>query len=115
MKAQKDCGRCCGKGYIPAFGHVAGGTCFNCMGRGSFVVNVAAEQRKQTAADKRRAISEARAEMTKAAYAAVVAEMDAIYGPFKIDTLLGLDMLDCAVARATGMSLAKHRDQRLSA
>jgi hypothetical protein len=26
-----------------------------------------------------------------------------------------LDMLDCAVARATGMNLAKHRDQRIAA
>ena len=115
MNAKKECGRCCGKGYIPAFGHVAGGTCFNCAGVGFFVVNVAAEQRKQTAADKRRAIAEARAEMNKAAYAAVVAEMNAIYGPFKIDTLHGLDMLDRAVARATGMNLAKHRDQRIAA
>jgi len=115
MKAQKECGRCCGKGFIPAFGHVAGGTCFNCMGRGFFVVNVAAEQRKQKAADARRAQAEARAELNKAAYAAVVSEMNAAFGPFKIDTLLGLDMLDCAVARATGINLAKHRDKRLAA
>jgi hypothetical protein len=85
------------------------------MGRGHFLVNVAAEQRKQAAADKRRAIAEARAELNKAVYAAVVAEMNTTFGPFKVDTVLGLDMLDCAVARATGMNLAKHRDQRLAA
>lgn len=115
MKAQKDCGRCCGKGYIPAFGHVAGGTCFNCMGRGFFVVNVAAEQRKQKAADARRAQSEARAEMMKAAFAAVVAEMNATFGPFEVATARGLDALNCAVARATGKDLGQHRNQRITA
>ena len=115
MKAQKECGRCCGKGYIPAFGHVAGGTCFNCMGRGFFVVNVAAEQRKQAAQAKREAAAAARAEMMRTAFAAVVAEMNATFGPFEVATARGLDALNCAVARATGKDLGQHRNQRIAA
>lgn len=29
-----ECPRCCGKGHIPAFSGVWGGTCFKCCGKG---------------------------------------------------------------------------------
>ena len=115
MNTKKECGRCCGKGYIPAFGHVAGGTCFNCMGRGFFVVNDATEERKQAAQAKREAIAAARSEKMKAAFAEVVAEMNATFGPFEVATAMGLDALNCAVARATGKDLGQHRNQRIAA
>ena len=85
------------------------------MGRGFFVVNVAAEQRKQVAADVRRAQVESRAEMMRTAFDAVVAEMNAVYGPFDTNTELGVDLLNSAVFRATGSDLSKHRNQRISA
>ena len=84
------------------------------MGRGFFVVNVAAEQRKQAASDRRNAEAAAKREANIAALEAVVAEMNSKFGPFNVETELGLDMLNCAVARATGKDLYQHRAQRLA-
>ena len=85
------------------------------MGRGHFVVNIAAEQRKNKAADKRISEAQAKAETNKAAFAAVVAEMNAAFGPFDVETGLGLDMLNRAVCQSTGKDLGQHRNQRIEA
>jgi hypothetical protein len=42
-----NCGKCEGKGILPEYRHIAGGTCFACKGRGIFTYTLKQYEKKQ--------------------------------------------------------------------
>ncbi len=110
----KTCGRCGGSGRY-SFNLVRGTVCFRCDGAGVVTVNVAAEEKKAARVAERNAVELARREQVLAALAEVVTEMNAVYGPFDVTTVLGMEGLNNATFRATGKTCYQHRDERLKA
>lgn len=109
------CRRCNGSGHY-SFNLIRGTVCFGCNGEKFQMVDLAKEQAKKTAAEKRRASIEAKREITIAASVAVIAEMNKIFGnQFDTETELGIDQLNKAVAGKFGKSIWIIRNERLAA
>jgi hypothetical protein len=51
MTVTGTCGRCDGRGKLPAFGHYVGGLCFACSGSGTATMTVTAEDAARRAAN----------------------------------------------------------------
>jgi excinuclease UvrABC ATPase subunit len=108
------CRRCGGSGKF-SFHLTKGTVCFGCNGTGTQLVDLKKEAAAKARAAKRQAAQAARAETMRAAYNAVVAEMNALLGPFDVDTPLGLDRLNQACGRKFGKALHVVRDERIKA
>lgn len=106
------CRRCSGSGNY-SFNLVRGTVCFACNGSGYQMVDLAAEKKRKAAADEKQAGQKARQELMKTAYYEVVSEMNKELGPFDVDTMLGVDLLNKAVATKYGKGLAAIRDERV--
>lgn len=110
---KRTCTRCGGSGnYL--YNHLHGTMCYGCNGTGVQMVDVKAEARKQAAAAKRTAAAEAKQEIVRAASAKTIETLNALYGPFDINTELGRDQLNLATFRAIGKSIWQVRDELLS-
>lgn len=114
MQIKQTCGRCGGSGKY-SFNLIRGTVCFGCNGSGSQMVDPAKVAARKAAQAKRDANQQANRARVMAMSAAVIEEMNTIYGPFNTDTELGIDQLNKAVAMAQGKSLWAIRDERLSA
>lgn len=109
-----DCTRCSGSGTY-SFNLVRGTVCFKCEGSGFQMIDLAVLARRKIADEKKQVMQAARAGMMKSAWAEVIAEMNAMHGPFDVATALGVDMLNKATFIATGKALVKIRDERILA
>lgn len=110
---KQTCGRCGGSGKF-SFHLVKGTVCFGCNGSGFQMVDaIKAAARKAKQAERAVQQQAARAKVS-AMSDLVIAEMNAVYGPFDVQTELGIDQLNKAVAAVTGKSLWIHRDERLA-
>ncbi len=108
------CRRCNGTGRY-SFNLLRGTVCFGCEGTGSQLVDLVKERSRMTAAQKRKIAQQAKRELIIAASAAVLAEMNEVFGnQFDIDTQLGIDHLNKAVAGKFGKSIWILRDERLA-
>lgn len=109
------CRRCKGSGRY-SFNLLRGTVCFGCEGTGVQMVDLAREQAKKTATEKRRTAQQEKRELVMAASAAVLAEMNGMFGSlYDIETELGIDQLNKAVAGKFGRSIWVIRDERLAA
>lgn len=109
------CRRCNGSGCY-SFNLIRGTVCFGCEGTGSQMIDLVKEQVKKTTSEKRHAAQVERRELVMAASAAVIAEMNGVFGnQFDIETQLGVDQLNKAVAGKFGKSIWIIRDERLAA
>jgi hypothetical protein len=113
MQTTVSCRRCGGSGSY-SFNLKDGTTCYGCMGSGLQQVDINAEKSRQEKIVAKQEKEEARRAQYRAVMQEVSVELNLTYGPFDLDTALGLDKLNLAVSRATGRTLAQHRDARLS-
>ena len=113
MKTKQVCRRCGGSGSF-SFNLKDGTVCYGCNGSGFQMVDAAAIARRQATAAKKHAESLAKQSAYIAAMTAVKNELNAVFGPFDLSTLLGIDKLNCVVYRATGKNLVSHCKERLA-
>jgi len=106
------CGRCGGSGKY-SFNLIRGTVCFGCNGSGFQMVDPKKVAARKAAAAKRDANQQANRARVMAMSNEVIAEMNALYGPFNVETELGIDQLNKAVATARNKSLWAIRDERL--
>jgi hypothetical protein len=107
------CSRCGGSGRY-SFNLTRGTVCFKCNGAGFVMVNLKNEARNTRAKELRDSLARERMAMMSAAYHEVVKQMNAIHHIENVDTALGIQTLDYAVIKATGRSIAQHRDELIS-
>jgi DnaJ-class molecular chaperone len=111
-KQIKTCERCGGSGNY-SFNLTHGTVCFGCNGRGTVTVDVAAEAKRKAAAAKRNSIAEAKRASVIAATAVTVTKFNNAYGPFAVDTQIGVELLNKKVFITTGKTIWEHRDALL--
>ena len=107
-----DCTRCGGSGNY-SFNLIRGTVCFLCEGSGFQMIDLTALAKRKAAAEKKQEMQAARTEILRSAWATVITEMNSLYGPFDIETELGVAMLNKATFIATGKSIVKIRDSRV--
>jgi trimethylamine:corrinoid methyltransferase-like protein len=114
MKTKTTCTRCGGAGNY-SFNLKDGTVCYGCNGSGFQMRDLAKDARAAAKNAKSQAEKLAEQQACIAMTSLIIAELNPVYGPFDVETMLGRDQLNCAVARATGKSLYKIRDERLAA
>ncbi len=106
------CTRCDGTGKF-SFNLIRGTVCFKCNGKGIEIVDIKKEEKRQIAAKKRLEENMRQRAIMSKLYLEVVAEMNALLGPFDIDTEIGLDKLNLACGAKFGKAIHTIRDERL--
>jgi Ni,Fe-hydrogenase I small subunit len=107
------CSRCNGSGHH-SFNLIYGTVCFKCDGAGFVMINMKNEARNKKARELRDSQTRARMDMMRAAYQEIIERMNVIHQVAKVDTPLGIQTLDHAVIKATGKSIAQHRDELMA-
>jgi hypothetical protein len=79
------------------------------------MVDLAARAKKQAAAAVRSEQANRKAAATMEMTAAVKAELNSKFGPFDIETVLGVELLNCATYKKLGKTIWEIRDERMAA